>query len=166
MNVVKIKTGESFAIINESDFDPDRHELFAGEKVGGKSSAQALADDMETRRQLDANRGVVNGSGPTDNGRNATGTYREPTPSDVRFPDMNATEFENNHGAFVGRAAPDLRAQMDMPDEPGGVRPEVKEAVEGATQVAIEAAKVAAAPEARAVPADANDKAKPARAKG
>ena len=55
--------------------------------------------------------------------KNPSGTYSMPTPTDIRYPDKNATEFENNHGAFLGKSAAGLRKQMGIPDIPGGVRP-------------------------------------------
>ena len=54
-------------------------------------------------------------------GRNPSGTYSEPTPSDIRFPDKDATEFENNHGAFLARDAASMRKATGQPDAPGGV---------------------------------------------
>lgn len=54
-------------------------------------------------------------------GRNTSGTYSKPTPSDVRYPDKDATEFENNHGAFVQRDAAHMRAAAGQEPLPGGV---------------------------------------------
>ncbi|WP_424139375.1 hypothetical protein [Roseomonas chloroacetimidivorans] len=89
-------------IINAEDFDAAQHELWDKAK-------EVLQPDPN------AAPGIV----PSD--RNPTGTYSEPTPTDVRFPNKDATEFENNHGAFIGRNAAQLREEAKLPDAPGGL---------------------------------------------
>jgi hypothetical protein len=112
--------------------------------------AQELADrGLEAKRKAEANRGVTGGQ-RHDSTRNPSGTYSEPTPTDIRYPNKDATEFENNHGAFVGRSAAQMREEAGMEDKPGGLIPEVHEAVKEAEVAAASAADVATNAEAKA----------------
>lgn len=96
---VKREGGQGYRIINKSDFDPKQHKLA---KVPASDSAEGF-----------------------DPLRNTSGTFSEPTPTDIRFPDKDLTEFENNHGAFLGRSAAELRAKLGLPDAPGGLAPDI-----------------------------------------
>lgn len=122
---VKREGGKGYKLINKSDFDPRKHKLVSGGKVGDdgltEDERQQLAE-LEAKRRREANRGQVDGGGFGE-GRNTSGTFSEPTPTDIRFPDKNATEFENNHGAFVDKSAAGLREDMGLPDAPGGIEP-------------------------------------------
>lgn len=97
VETVAIKSGDSYAIINKSDFDEKKHELYDGPRP---------ADIV------------------TDLSKNPSGTYSMPTPTDIRFPDKDKTEFENNHGAFVKKSAADIRKEEGMIDAPGGLAPD------------------------------------------
>jgi hypothetical protein len=130
MNVETIKVkregGKGYRLINKTDFDPKKHKTFDGEKVEAAMSAEErkLADEMEMRRKIEANRGQSGSVVDADvSQRNPSGTYSEPTPTDIRYPDKTATEFENNLGAFVGKSAAGLRQEMGLPDAPGGIHP-------------------------------------------
>lgn len=104
---VTVKDGEGgYRIINESDFDPKTMERFES----------PLPRDTVT----------------TLNKSNADGTFDEPTPTDIRFPNKDVTEFANNHGATVNKSAAQMRAERDLPDAPGGLAPDpvLAEAVE------------------------------------
>lgn len=96
---VKRKGGRGYSIINKADYDPKKHELHKG-KV-----SEGAADE-------------------TDPNRNPSGTYSEPTPTDIRYPDTNLTEFENNHGASVGGSAAEIREELGLADAPGGLAPD------------------------------------------
>lgn len=104
LEIVKIKDGDSYKIINKSDFKDGSDELFH-EK--GEGEATDRSPGMEA------------------GGKNPSGTFSEPTPTDIRYPNVDATEFENNHGAFVAKSAADLRQERGLPDAPGGIMPEV-----------------------------------------
>lgn len=126
---VKREGGKGFRLINRADFDPKKHEAFdadAKAAVKEQSSAERkLLEEAEIRRRIEANRGQVGGAISAEAGqRNPSGTYSEPTPTDIRYPDKTATEFENNMGAFVGKSAADLREEKGLPDAPGGIHPE------------------------------------------
>lgn len=118
---VKIKDPNKkgdYIIINKSDFNDDEHELF------DEKDPAALS---------------VSGGGS----RNGSGTFDEPTPTDIRYPNKNTTEFENNHGAYLGQSAAELRQGAGLDDKPGGLHPEVHEAVkdaEAATRAATDTA--------------------------
>jgi hypothetical protein len=88
------------------------------------SKANELVVEEEARRRAQANRGVTRTNSGVDMFRNPTGTFSEPTPTDVRYPNKLTTEFENNLGAYVGRNAADMRRQYEMPDAPGGLAPQ------------------------------------------
>jgi len=119
-----IKNGDNdYTIINEKDFDPDKgHVRYTG----------TLPRD--TVQSLD---------------RNPTGTFSEPTPTDVRYPNKDHTEFENNHGAFVQKNAAEMRKEKDLEDAPGGLKPDpvlaeaVKKQDAAVKQAAEDAAKKA-----------------------
>lgn len=97
IETVAVKSGDSYALINKSDFDEKKHELYEG------------ATPSET---------------VTDLSRNPSGTFSEPTPTDIRYPDKAKTEFENNTGAFIGKSAAELREELELPDAPGGLDPD------------------------------------------
>lgn len=63
-------------------------------------------------------------------GRNTSGTYSKPTPSDIRYPDKDLTEFENNHGAFVQKDAASMRDSLGLPPLPGGLLVPVDDLIE------------------------------------
>jgi hypothetical protein len=122
-----------YKIINKEDFNADEHKPYKGE---AKPTAEAVGADGLTaeesaqlatlqakQRDAQANRGVVTGAGPGDDGRNTSGTYSEPTPSDIRYPDKSKTEFENNQGAFIDKSAAGMREERGLPDAPGGLAP-------------------------------------------
>lgn len=94
---ITVKSGDSYAIINKSDYDEKVHELYDGPRP---------AD-------------VV-----TDLSKNPSGTFSQPTPTDIRFPDKDKTEFENNHGAFAKKSAAEIREAEGMVDAPGGIDPD------------------------------------------
>lgn len=150
MDTVKIQhsdaEGNDHMIINRADYDPATHKLASGELdplEPHSDKEREIAADMEARRRVDANRGVNQGNAMTDMGKNPSGTYSEPTPTDTRYPNKNATEFENNHGAFIGKSAAQIRESAGMEDKPGGIHPEVHEKVQEAAQVIAAAAQTA-----------------------
>lgn len=107
---VRVKTGDGhYKIINKKDYDPKEHELIKG----GEDQQQGVMDFS---------------------GRNPSGTFSEPTPTDIRYPDKDATEYENNHGAFMGKSASQMRKAADLPDAPGGVYPDGAMRVEATGQ--------------------------------
>lgn len=113
-----------FAIINKSDFDPKKHKLHGENDDTNLTEAdEAIRKQREAERTYEANRGISGGPSLSGDGKNPSGTYSEPTPTDVRFPNKNETEFENNHGAFVGKAAAQMREEAGLPDAPGGLNP-------------------------------------------
>lgn len=137
-DTVKVKNPEDkdggFMIVNKSDFEanqanPDADPKWEEYKEDPKKlKARGAAGDRRDTRPP-----------PT----NASGTYDEPTPTNVKYGNKDATEFENNHGAFVGQSAAELRDALEMDDEPGGLHPEIHEQVEEAEQTmkaALEAA--------------------------
>lgn len=93
-----------YIIINASDFNEKQHKLFAKETAEG--------DEEEPEHEPE--------DGPVLT--NASGTFDEPTPSDVRYAPDN-TEFENNHR--LGLSAAEARDALKMPQEPGGLHPQV-----------------------------------------
>jgi hypothetical protein len=128
LETVRVKSGKDFAIINLDDFDPAKHEPFDDDDkalVEGHTKDELRAAD-EAQRQLNANRGVMRDPGGQAMARNPSGTYSEPTPTDIRYPDKDTTEFENNHGAFVAKSAPEMRHAKNLPDAPGGLQPDPK----------------------------------------
>lgn len=120
-----------YAIINRSDFDKAKHKPFddeAREQLRNDpqltEAEQKLLDEDLAQRKVNAMRGQTNTGFAVDaTGKNPSGTFSEPTPTDVRFPDKDATEFENNRGAFRGASAAEIRAAEGMPDKPGGINP-------------------------------------------
>jgi hypothetical protein len=133
IETVKVKhPTRGYAIINKSDYDPNEHKLYDKESKAAVAGDDGLTDEerdmlakLEAKRKVDANRGVTKTDPvPADAAdKNPSGTYSTPTPTDIRFPDKQATEFENNMGAFVGKSAADLRAERGLPDAPGGIKP-------------------------------------------
>lgn len=115
----------NMTVINESDYDKAKH----GEKATAAEIAAATAASM-----------AAGGS------RNPSGTFSEPTPTDIRYPNKDNTEFENNHGAFVGKSAAQMRDEIGLADEPGGLDPERFKEVKAAEEVAFAEAKAARNP--------------------
>jgi len=109
-------------IINRSDFDESKHTLHPDNEgeVGSdaKSDARRHFEHNDELRKLEANRGVAGGPAVNSDGRNPSGTFSEPTPTDIRYPNKDETEFENNHGAFVQKSAAQMREEKGLP--PGG----------------------------------------------
>ncbi len=146
---IRIKSGDSFAIINRSDFDPKQHTPFDAEAAEAASNDGLTDEERRLYAELDAKRKVAatfgqtgtTGIGATAAGKNPSGTYSEPTPTDVRYPDKRGTEFENNLGAFVNKSAAQIREAEGLPDKPGGIKPEVAEAVAGTTATAADIAR-------------------------
>jgi hypothetical protein len=95
METVAIKAGNSYAIINKKDFDEKTQQLYDG----------PLPRDVVT-----------------DLSKNPDGTFSQPTPTDIRFPDKNLTEFANNHRS--GMSAHEARVAAKLPDAPGGLQPD------------------------------------------
>lgn len=127
---IKHKHGEGeadshYAIINKSDFDPKKQKLHDGQNDDANltEAEGEVGKRREAERTYDANRGISGGPALSGDGRNPSGTYSEPTPTDIRFPDKDRTEFENNHGAFVGKSAAEMRQSAGLPDAPGGLSP-------------------------------------------
>jgi hypothetical protein len=102
IRVVDKRTGRGPLLMNKSDFEGQKEQYEVYQDPGG-----VTMNNMPV--------------GVDPLGRNTSGTYSEPTPSDIRFPDKDATEFENNHGAFVKKDAASMRDVAGMPDEPGGI---------------------------------------------
>lgn len=124
IETVKIKSGDGdYAVINKSDFDPDKHKLYDKEQKAETATERKVREESEAKRKYEANRGISGGPAQVDTDRNPSGTYSEPTPTDIRYPDKNQTEFENNHGAFVGKSAAQMREDQGLPDAPGGLNP-------------------------------------------
>jgi hypothetical protein len=134
LETVKVKLkehGNADAIINKSDYDPKLHTLQgddarkmkAAERGTGNADADAEIAKAEALRKHEANRGIEGGTGLVFDGKNPDGTYSEPTPSDIRYPNKDATEFANNHGAFVRKSAAQMREDQGLPDAPGGLHP-------------------------------------------
>lgn len=166
IETVSVISGDSYAIINKSDFDEKVHKLYKpGKEKAEKQEDNARADKVErlkaafsdhvdtmTDEQLtEALERVAQGPG-NDLTRNPSGTFSTPTPTDIRFPDKDKTEFENNHGAFVGKSAAQIREAEGLPDAPGGLAPDpalaeqVEEQKEAEADDAKERAKEAAKP--------------------
>ena len=98
IQTVAVEDGNSYKIINESDFDEKTMKKYSG----------TLPRDTVT----DLNK------------TNADGTFSEPTPTDIRYPNKDVTEFANNHGAHVGKSAAQMREAEGLPDAPGGLQPD------------------------------------------
>ncbi len=145
---IRIQSGDSFAIINKSDFDPRRHTPFDAEAAEAASNDGLTDEERRLYAELDAKRKVAatfgqtgtTGIGATAAGKNPSGTYSEPTPTDVRYPDKRGTEFENNMGAFINKSAAQIREAEGLPDKPGGIKPEETEAVQEAAALSARAA--------------------------
>ena len=159
METVKIQhkdaDGNDHMIINRSDYDPKKgHKLYV--EKGDRESAKGLANpesgllseeeekmwrELDARRRVQGNHGQTEGRTTMGSENNPDGTYATPTPSDIRFPNQDQTEFANNHGAFVGRSAAEMRASAGMPDRPGGIDPEgARATLQGAANAASAAA--------------------------
>lgn len=129
---VKREGGRGVRLIERTKYaaDPKSYQLANAEERARVSNLLPMTDaekaaiaEEEAARKVSANRGQVDGAGPAADGKNPDGTFSTPTPSDIRFPDKNATEFANNHGAFVNKSAAEMRADKGMPDAPGGLKP-------------------------------------------
>ncbi|MEO6532852.1 MAG: hypothetical protein ABIO06_04670 [Pseudolysinimonas sp.] len=156
-DTVKIKhsddEGNDHLIINKTDFDPAKHDLYddaQGTDDGPTDEARKYALDQDAMRTYEANRGIPSQPQINADGRNPSGTFSEPTPTDIRYTNKDATEFENNHGAFVNKSAADLRAELGLEDKPGGLIPAVHEAVQEAAATAVSVTDVATNAEAAA----------------
>jgi hypothetical protein len=130
---VKADNAKGHRVINRSSFDPKVHKLVEGDKPDREESEADRLANEETqrdaaRRKVEANRGQVSGAVVEDYSKNPSGTFSEPTPTDVRYPNKNETEFENNHGAFVSKSAAEIREEKGLPDKAGGLNPKKKEA--------------------------------------
>jgi hypothetical protein len=138
-DTVKVKhsdeLGNDHLIINRSDFDPSKHELHGDEIPGTEASLSDEEKDVlrkkEVERKAEANRGITGGSTMDTSGRNPSGTFSEPTPTDIRYPNKDETEFENNHGAFVNKSAAQMREDRCLPDAPGGLAPDAEHVGKG-----------------------------------
>lgn len=108
VKTVKIKASNSrgYKIINESDFDSKKHKLLG-------------SPDDNVDREREAREAAAAAAQ-----KNTSGTYSEPTPTDVRFPDKTQTEFENNLGAQLGKSAAEMREAAGLQDAPGGLKPD------------------------------------------
>lgn len=136
MATVRIKSDNRFGykIISKDNYEDrlakgEKLELYDGDEASTVPGQEDLTDEErlemrkeERKRKMEANRGIVDGSAP-HRAKNADGTYSEPTPTDVRYPDMDKTEFANNHGAFVNKSAAQMRDEMGIEDAPGGLDP-------------------------------------------
>ena len=157
MEVVKVKhtdvEGNKYKLINKSDFVEGEHEIY--DDPDDKKSAPAPTEGMSEKEReaydakmaqktVDSRSGIEGGGATLASAGNTSGTFSEPTPSDIRYPDKDATEFENNHGAFVNKSAAGMRETMGLEHKPGGLYPEVHEDVQAKT-----AALAAPAPSAK-----------------
>lgn len=115
VRVVNKNDEDGYTIINQEDFDLDQ----ASEKP-----------QYKLHKTNDAHQIEQDGGPPAPTTRNPSGTYSEPTPTDIRYPDKNATEFENNSRAGVSAA--EAREAAGMEDKPGGIIPEQHENVQEA----------------------------------
>lgn len=119
IETVMVKRGDSYAIINKDDFDPKVDVIYEGTRPADVVS---------------------------DLSKNPSGTFSQPTPTDIRFPNKDLTEFENNHGAFVKKSAAQIREAEGMIDAPGGLAPDpdleerAKEAQKGPAAVPVDPA--------------------------
>jgi hypothetical protein len=144
IETVSVESGDSYAIINKSDFDEKVHKLYKpGKKKAEKKSdadtaradkvdrlKAAFSDHVDTLSDDELNEALdrvsQSGGARNDLTRNPSGTFSTPTPTDIRYPDKDKTEFENNHGAFVGKSAAEIRQDEGLPDAPGGLDPDPK----------------------------------------
>jgi hypothetical protein len=121
-------------IINKSDYREGEHELH---EDNGPAPTERDTDEQrylrmkDAERRAEANRGVTGGTTANASGRNPSGTFSEPTPTDIRFPNKDETEFENNHGAFVGKSAAQMREDRGLPDAAGGLAPDAQHVGKG-----------------------------------
>lgn len=133
VETVKVKrdNDQGYHLINASDYDPKVHKLVDKTeedkvKAGGLTEdEQKVFDELSAKRRANAEYGQT-GTGTIDPlaaSKNPSGTFSEPTPTNIQYPNKDHTEFENNHGAFVNKSAAGLREERGLPDAPGGVRP-------------------------------------------
>lgn len=128
---VKVKTDneQGYQVINASDFDQGKHVAYDDESraaVGGQTDVQREASEkLAAERKAQANYGQAGGGAISDSAKNPSGTFSEPTPTNVQYSNMDATEFENNHGSQVGKSAAGLRAELGLPDVTGGLYPQI-----------------------------------------
>lgn len=131
LKTVAVEDGNSYRIINETDFDEATMKLYSG--VMPHNTVTDLTN------------------------RNTDGTFSEPTPTDIRYPNKDNTEFANNHGAFVGKSAAGMREEAGLPDAPGGLAPDPL-LVQPVKDIAEAAAKAAEADEKKTDEKKADDK--------
>jgi len=127
IDTIKVKnpnTKDGFMIINRHEFDDDQKSKKPKYEEFEEDDTDADGDGIPDRLQA---------------GRNTSGTFDEPTPTDVRYTNKDATEFENNHGSHLGNSAAELREASGMPQKPGGLLPEVRKSVKNA-EAALQAA--------------------------
>ena len=151
---VQREGGKGYSIIDRAKYEAnkDNYVLFEADREAANLGTEDSLDEdakkhlktKEIERKAEANRGIVGNSNVVDTLKNPSGTYSEPTPTDIRYPNKDETEFENNHGAFVNKSAAGMRKELGLLDEPGGLNPKrhknVKQAEEavaaaGATDV-------------------------------
>lgn len=115
-----------YMIVNEDDYkanvkskeNPDGYELHETDPAHeGYGDEQADVD--EAAAEADA----------APKPSNTDGTFDTPTPTDIRYPNKDGTEFARNHGAQIGTSAAELREVAGMPQKPGGIDPTQHEAV-------------------------------------
>lgn len=129
VDTIKIKADNAlgYKLINAADFDEKSHTAYDADAKAAlkeRNAADAAATEkVVAERKAQANFGQVDGNGGTS-GKNPSGTYSEPTPTDIRYPNKDQTEFENNHGAYVAKSAAELRDEKGLPDAPGGLAPD------------------------------------------
>lgn len=122
---VKKNNEAGYSRINLSDFNPEVHEpfdkegaeLIKAQKRGDKEHVESV---LEAQRKANANYGQIQGGVAVD-GRNTDGTFSTPTPTDIRYPNKDRTEFANNHGAFLRKSASEMRQDAGKPDVAGGI---------------------------------------------
>lgn len=149
---IKAENAKGYRLINASDFDANSHKPYdadARQAVKRNAADAEASEKLAAERKAQANFGQVDGNAIEAGGKNPSGTYSEPTPTDIRYPDKDTTEFENNHGAFVGKSAAGLREELDMVNAPGGLEPDPS-FQPGEPGAVTEAAQPEAAPKASA----------------
>jgi hypothetical protein len=154
VETVKVKHsddhGNEYKVINKEDYNEKEHTLYEDKDDKSGETQQPMTEterrvyeENKAQKMVNANYGVMHGTPLVASDKNPSGTFSEPTPTDIRYPDKDATEFENNHGAFLGKSAAQMRETAGMDDKPGGLRPEVHEKVQEATAALAAASAVA-----------------------
>lgn len=98
-DMIRVREGQTVRVIPRDEFNDDIHE-------------HAPLNKPAPTRAVEVN------------AKNPSGTFSEPTPTDIRYPNKDLTEFENNHGAFFRKSAAQMRQDADLPDAPGGIYPD------------------------------------------